>query len=400
MLLSRRTAMRTRAIVLVLVAAPALARADTFGADVTFLRAHTDVVVLGTGDARVAVAPAWQGRVVTSTAGGEGGRSYGWINRDLIQAGKTLPHMTPYGGEDRLWLGPEGGQFSIFFKKRDRFDFAHWQTPAPLDTEAWTVTAKDASHVTVARPMKLTNHAGTTFELRVERTVRLLDAGSVKESCGQIPARALTWVAYQSENRLVNTGRAPWTRAGGLLSIWILGMFNPSPATTVVVPAAPGAAVNDLYFGKVPPDRLVRKGDTFFFRGDGQQRGKIGLRPQHARAALGSYDAASRVLTVVWYNRPAGPRPYVNSLWPPQKEPFGGDAVNAYNDGAPAPGVRPLGPFYELETSSPAAELAPGAALEHVHRTMHFQGERTALAAMARACLGVGLEEIEGAFRR
>ena len=37
--------------------------------------------------------------------------------------------------------------------------------------------------------------------------------------------------------------------------------------------------------------------------------------------------------------------------------------------------------------------------LEHVHRTMHFQGERTALEAMARACLGVGLAEIEAAFR-
>jgi hypothetical protein len=398
MLLPRRVEMRTMGIVLLLAAAPA-ARADTFGADVKFLRGHTDLVVLGSGGARVAVAPAWQGRVVTSTAGGDDGHSYGWINRDLVASGKTLPHMTPYGGEDRLWLGPEGGQFSIFFKKGDPFDFDHWQTPAALDTEAWAVTAKDASHVTVSRPMKLTNHAGTAFDLRVERTVRLLDAGSVKQSCGHIPPRALTWVAYQSENRLVNAGRVPWTRAGGLLSIWILGMMNPSPATTVVVPAAPGAAVNDVYFGKVPPERLVKKGDTFYFRGDGQQRGKIGLGPRHARAVLGSYDAASRVLTVVWYNRPAGPRPYVNSLWPPQKDPFGGDAVNAYNDGAPAPGVKPLGPFYELETSSPAAELAPGAALDHVHRTMHFQGAPPALDAVARACLGVGLAEIEGAFK-
>jgi hypothetical protein len=389
--------MATRAAMVLLLMAGS-ARAETFGDDVTFLRAHTDVVVLGTGAAQVAVAPAWQGRVLTSTAGGERGLSHGWINRPLIASGKTLPHMTPYGGEDRLWLGPEGGQFSIFFRPGDPFDFEHWQTPAPLDTERWSVTARQKDGVSVARAMKLTNHAGTAFELRVERTVRLLGDGSVRESCGQAPGPALSWVAYQSENRLVNAGRAPWTRAGGLLSIWILGMFNPSPATTVVVPAAAGAAVNDVYFGKVPPERLVKKGDTFFFRGDGQQRGKIGLRPQQARALLGSYDAANRVLTVVWYNRPPGARPYVNSLWPPQKEPFAGDAVNAYNDGAPAPGVKQLGPFYELETSSPAAELAPGAALEHLQRTMHFRGERPALEAMARACLGVGLAEIEAAF--
>lgn len=370
----------------------------TFGGDVTFVRAHTDVVVLGTGNARVAVAPAWQGRVLTSTAGGDDGPTYGWINRELIASGNTLPHMTPYGGEDRVWLGPEGGQFSIFFKKGDPFDFQHWQTPAPLDTEPWKVTAQDAEKVSVARAMKLANHAGTSFDLQVERTVRLLDEGSVKQSCGLAPARGLQWVAYQSENRLVNSGRTPWTRKKGLLSLWILGMFNPSESTIVVVPARAGAVVNDLYFGKVPKDRLVKKGSTFFFRGDGQQRGKIGLRPEHARPTLGSYDAKGQVLTVVWYNQPKQRRPYVNSLWPPQKNPYAGDAVNSYNDGAPAPGVPPLGPFYELETSSPAAELAPGAALDHIHRTIHFQGEGPALDAMARACLGVGIEDIGSAF--
>ena len=38
------------------------------------------------------------------------------------------------------------------------------------------------------------------------------------------------------------------------------------------------------------------------------------------------------------------------------------------------PGAPPLGPFYELETSSPALALAPGESAEHVHRTLHFLG--------------------------
>ena len=38
-------------------------------------------------------------------------------------------------GEDRFWLGPEGGQFALFFKKGDPFDLDHWQTPAMMDTE-------------------------------------------------------------------------------------------------------------------------------------------------------------------------------------------------------------------------------------------------------------------------
>ena len=46
------------------------ATAATFAQDVEFLRRHTDLVVLSdkSGAAQVAVAPAWQGRVMTTTA--------------------------------------------------------------------------------------------------------------------------------------------------------------------------------------------------------------------------------------------------------------------------------------------------------------------------------------------
>ena len=53
---------------------------------------------------------------MTSTVGGSNSPSHGWINRELIEAGRNDPHINAYGGEDRFWLGPEGGQFSIFFK--------------------------------------------------------------------------------------------------------------------------------------------------------------------------------------------------------------------------------------------------------------------------------------------
>src|SRR3954447_37450 len=74
--------MSTRAaLVLLFVTGESAARAESFGADVTFLRAHTEVVVLGTGGARVAVAPAWQGRGLASTRGAGGGRGWGWRRR-------------------------------------------------------------------------------------------------------------------------------------------------------------------------------------------------------------------------------------------------------------------------------------------------------------------------------
>ena len=122
----------------------------TFSEDVAFLKKHVEVITLGqgAGQPQVAVVPAYQGRVMTSTVGGGEAPSHGWINYDLIASGKTEPHINAFGGEDRFWLGPEGGQFSIFFKKGDPFDLEHWQTPALIDTVSYKVTAKSDSEVT------------------------------------------------------------------------------------------------------------------------------------------------------------------------------------------------------------------------------------------------------------
>ena len=89
---------------------------------------------------------------------------------------------------------------------------------------------------------------------------------------------------------------------------------------------------------------------------------------------------------------------YVNSMWEKQEQPYAGDVINAYNDGSPAPGEPPLGPFYELETSSPGAELAPGASLTHKQVTVHFAGQPEQLDPIAEAKLGAGIAEIRDAF--
>ncbi len=46
-------------------------------------------------------------------------------------------------GEERLWLGPEGGQFSIYFKKGDPFVYDNWQVPDWLDTAPFDVIKPD-----------------------------------------------------------------------------------------------------------------------------------------------------------------------------------------------------------------------------------------------------------------
>ncbi|MFI5169622.1 MAG: DUF6786 family protein [Vicinamibacterales bacterium] len=388
--------------VVLTAAAPAPA---SFEDDLAFLRQHTQVIVLGEAPgARIAVVPAWQGRVATSTTGGPAAPSYGWINRELVASRKLQPHMNAFGGEDRIWLGPEGGQYSIFFKQGDPFDLEHWQTPPLVDSEPWAVAEQGPRHAVFRREGRLVNYSGTTFDFRLERTLRLLDRAAAARAFGASVPESLTLVAFESENVLVHTGKAAWTKPGGLLSIWILGMFTPTPRTTVAIPyregsdADAGPIVNDAYFGKVPADRLVAKGGVVFFKGDGEHRSKVGLSPARATPVLGSWDAQRRVLTIVSYSRPAGARDYVNSMWEIQKEPYRGDVVNSYNDGPPAPGAKPLGPFYELETSSPAQALAPGERLVHVHRTLHAQGDAAALDALARSLLGVSIEAIETAL--
>ncbi|OGD13218.1 MAG: hypothetical protein A2W20_02975 [Candidatus Aminicenantes bacterium RBG_16_66_30] len=388
--------------------APKAPEGILFKDDLAFLEARTKPVVLAgpDGQAQVAVNPDLQGRVMTSTASGPDGLSFGWINRELLTAGVNNSHINAFGGEDRFWLGPEGGQFSIFFKKGDPFDLDHWWTPPAINEGAFDIAAQDKGRIHFRKVMRLANYSGTEFDLEVNREVRLLGAAEVAALGVPVPA-GVKMVAYASDNSITNIGAAAWTKDTGLLSIWILGMFNPSPETTIVIPFKPGPeaelgpTVNDAYFGKVPADRLVvrEQEGVLFFSGDGKFRSKIGISPARVKPFAGSYDAAGEVLTIVHLTVPAGATDYVNSMWEIQEKPFAGDVVNSYNDGPAAPGAKPLGPFYELESSSPAAALGPGGTLRHVHTTMHFQGSDKALDAIARKVLGVGIEEIEKVFK-
>lgn len=378
----------------------------TFGEDVEFLSSHKDTVVLSdqAGTGKIAVVPGWQGRVLTSTAGGDAGQSFGWINYELVESGELQEHINVYGGEDRFWMGPEGGQYAIFFTGGTPYDLENWYTPAIIDTDAYDVVEKSESKIKLTKTGQVKNRSGASFDLKIDRAVKILDKSEVEDVCGVSIDSNVSMVAYESENTLTNIGNEAWSKDKGLLSIWILGMFKPSPDTTIAIPFKSGSEdelgplVNDAYFGKIPNDRLVVKDDILYYKGDGEMRGKIGISPQRAKSFLGSYSPSLKTLTLVHFTLPEGETDYVNSMWEDQKEPFAGDVVNSYNDGPPAPGEKPLGPFYELETSSPALPLAAGDSATHVNRTFHFQGSEAELDAIAKATLGVGLDEIVGAL--
>lgn len=375
-----------------------------FGNDLDFLSEYTSIIYLSDEDkmAGLIVCPELQGRIMTSTAEGMEGPSFGWINYNLIASQKLMPQINPFGGEDRFWLGPEGGQFSVFFKEGVPFDLDHVFTPPPLDSQSFEVKGKTADQVHLTKNICLENYSGSQFNLKVDRVIRLISKEAAWGYLSICPLAGLKIVAFQSENTITNTGLKSWEKASGLLSVWILGMFKASAGTTVVIPLRASENVekylNDAYFGKVPGDRLMVKGNTLFFKGDGHFRSKIGVSLKGAKPILGSYDAIHEVLTIVQFTLLPEAEDYVNSMWEIQVNPFNGDVVNSYNDGPSEPGAKQLGEFYELETSSQAAALNPEESLLHIHRTFHLYGEKEELNKMALKILGVSLEEIKTAL--
>jgi hypothetical protein len=373
----------------------------TFGYDLDFLRQyHKDLIVLGDENSKVIIAPAYQGRVMTSTADGDKGTSFGWINHDLIASKKIAEHMNAVGGEERFWLGPEGGQFSIYFKKGAEFKFDNWYVPKEIDSEPFDLVSSTKKEAIFKKKMHLENYSGNKFDLTVDRTIRYLDRNAIDNALAmKIPAE-IKAVGFESENSITNNGATAWDKSTGMLSIWILSMMNASDQTTVAIPykqgdsAKLGKIVTDDYFGKVSVDRLNVGNGMILLKADANQRSKIGIPPKRALPLAASYDAVNNILTIAQFTLHEGVADYVNSLWKLQDDPFNGDAVNAYNDGQIDSNAQ-MGKFYEIESSSPAAALAPGYSMQHVHRVIHLKGIKEDLDKVAMKLLGISVDKIK-----
>jgi hypothetical protein len=377
------------------------ANENSFGKVVSFVNRHSKLLVLT--DARtgasIAVWPAMQGRVLTSSVCGPDGLGFGWINHELIASGEIRQHINAVGGEDRIWLGPEGGQFSIFFAPGAPFDLDHWYVPAPLDTEPFDIVDESESSVTFRRAFHVANYSGAKFHVQIDRHVRLLSEEQTWSALGVVAVAGIKVVGFESENELTNLAAESWSKDTGLLSLWVLGQFQSTPQTTIILPiragseALLGVPVTTDYFGAVPEDRIAIGEDVIFFKADSNHRSKLGLSLQRAKGILGSYDARNHVMTIVQYGQPTGFEEYANSSWKLQKEPYKGDVANCYNDGPSRPGGEQLGHFYELESSSPAKVLNSSETVRHVHRTIHLVGSERQLEAICRASLGARLED-------
>jgi hypothetical protein len=173
-------------------------------------------------------------------------------------------------------------------------------------------------------------------------------------------------------------------------------MFTPTPETMVIIPFTqiPDARkhITDNYFGPVSQERLQVKDSVLFFVCDGKYRSKIGIAPAIAKPLAASYDFKNNVLTLVIpeIHKDAY---YVNSKWEHQQQPYKGDVINSYNDG-PLENGEQMGPFYEIESSSPAFELKTGETGTYKQVTCHLQGNYTSLKILAKNILGTDLDTV------
>jgi hypothetical protein len=176
--------------------------AGSFADDWARARRRGEVVVLSDreGFARVLVGPERGGAVLTSTAGGAGGRSFGWLDEDLRP------------GEDRPELGPEG---------------------------PFLLVERDASHVRLRR----------SGDLELERTVRILPPEDAWRAAGAVSRPNVRAVAYETDTRVRSARGAPFPprlvvtgRFRALPGAWALASTAGGPAVLQVGGDSPGGA--------------------------------------------------------------------------------------------------------------------------------------------------------------
>lgn len=376
----------------------------TFGYDLNYLSKKDSLIVLKSEDerAQVIVSAKYQAKVFTSTANGVDGTSLGFVNYKFFDADVIDEHMNGYGGENRFWLGPEGGQYSIYFAPEKEQVHANWHTPKAFDIEEWGIRSSSARSIMLTKEMKLKNYKGNTLDISVDRNISILSDSEIIKTLGITLPEGVSSVGYSTDNKITNKNDYEWTKETGTVCIWMLDMFNPSDSAVTVIPYNSGdvdkmgvVATTD-YFGEIPVDRLKEVEGVIYLKTDGKYRSKLGLNGKRTTGTAGNYDPIAQRLTIVTFD--VSPQEtYLNQEWNPTKDPLKGDALNAYNDG-PLEDGSIMGPFLELESCSPAAFLKAGESLSHIHNVFHFVGDEAGLSNISKELLGVNLEQVKNVF--
>ncbi|GAA4936736.1 hypothetical protein GCM10023314_06350 [Algibacter agarivorans] len=357
------------------------------------VKTHTKVIELTTnyGNSRISIVPELQGRILTSSFNGIDGISNGWINKK-----ESLINLQNIGGEERLWLGPLGGQYSFYYQNINPLDENNWKVPDAIANGEFEITNKNETSVTMTKGMKLINHLGTTFNLKINRKISILDKSEIKNKLSINFDESIKHVAYKTTHSLVNKGLSSWYKQTGLVSLWSANMFVGTDNTTVIIPLKKASSLDSIYkyMGDLDANRLqIKNSNILLFKADGKYRSKIGIPKSLAPSVYGCYTKDKKRLTIVQYLE-TNDSLYANSYVTKQKTPYKGEVIPIYNDGPMDYSPTNKHSFFELESTSSMRELQPKTdTLKHWHSVYHFSGDEHKLNELSKTLLGIDLKD-------
>lgn len=360
----------------------------TFGHDLEKLKVIEGLEVLQNEDAMIAVSGIYQSRIFTSSSKGMLGKSYGWVNYDLIEKGVHSTNMASLGGESRIWFGPEWGLHALFFEPGSEQIDENRRVPIDLNNKKFTEVKRSENTLTYGGRIQLKNINNFIFELEIERTIALLSQDEIVSNLDVKLPKGVSFVGFRAATTVENIGNEQFTAEKGLIALWELGCMLTSPDNKVMIPLSKPTDSITAYFTPIG-DRMQIANQTVFYKADALGINKIGILPAYCKDVMGSYTPSENLLHIVSFSFQQD-SPYVNSV-PHNTQPYQGDVINIFN------GVvdETLNiPFYEFESSSSAKALRPNEKMYHQQTTYHFEGEKAGLDKIARKILGVSLNAI------
>ncbi|WP_298474165.1 DUF6786 family protein [uncultured Maribacter sp.] len=349
----------------------------TFEEDLAFINTYATPIVLTKGNAKIMVIPEYEARVLTSTTNGDKGYSNGYLNYKKIQENKIEQGGNAYGGEDRLWLAPLGSKYTLFYGQK-KIEDENWYVPKAFDSELYTLKTKTKSSVHFYKKTTVTNNIGSQFKINIDRSIFIYSKKEIESELNLKIHKDLHYVGFGSINKITNIGEN-WSEKNGIITPWILGMFNGCQESTSIFPYKESNTTPlqlSTYLNPLNKDRLIKKKYALLYKTDGAYRSKIGIKPENTIPIIGNYNSKSKILTVITFSfnkdgkfLSSDDRDKKNELWK-------GDVVNSYNNGLNTEGAPS---FFELESASEAKILKKNESIVHRHKTFHFSGDEKAL---------------------
>lgn len=395
-----------------------------------YMASQTEVVELVNDyGGRVAICPAWNGRVMTSSCDGLEGAAMGFVHiegmerlaADARSGAESVAHGLRFlGGEDQFDLAPVGGRFGIDAAPRtdERAAPLLWGEGAFTPQEI-RKTVPEAD-VVLQRRAAFFNRAGTPFTVDLVRQMRLLQRDDLETTFGTALASALdqpdsSFVAFETVSSLVNRGE-PMVPRGGLITPRVVGMFGTGDRTAAILPFRPVCEVRHgitpHYFGLAPHRRLWTFDHCVALRADGEHRVQVGASYLCAMPLAGAIDFREGVLTLVaWSLPPLASEPcYLanaaccadhphETASPPVAESDGddvnGDVARVYVSGGMLRSETISHPrFYEIDTAAPAHALPHGGSILHRRQTVHLATDSETLRDLAAQFLACDYDTV------